>query len=120
MASFTSWTNYWISLICGIAFHADTATMSALFHPRWVVWVHLRQVEDVLKSPAIWSCNACRRYTEACGAPVKVHEVVQHLQDLAGEQGIIHSNLRCRLEEAEKRIYSRYIQEIDTIFSHEP
>jgi heterodisulfide reductase subunit C len=92
-----------------------------LFDPQWIVrMVHLRQIEEVLESPSIWLCIRCRRCSEACGALVKVHDVIQQLQDLAVENGIINPNLRLRLEEAHKGIYTRYIQEIDAILSREP
>jgi heterodisulfide reductase subunit C len=88
-----------------------------LFDPQWIVrMVHLRQAEEILASPAIWLCIGCRRCTEACGARVEVHDVIQHLRDLAVEKGIVNPNLTYHLEEAYKKIYPRYIQEIDTIF----
>lgn len=71
---------------------------------------------ELLRSPAIWLCLGCQRCTEACSQTVSGHALIQRLRQQAIENGIVDSGLPIRLLEADRIIYPKFLDEIDTLF----
>jgi len=89
----------------------------SVFDSMWIFrMVHLGLEEEILKSPSIWLCIACQRCTEVCSQQVKGHLIIQRLQELALEEGVVDSSFPFRWYEAQKAIYPRFIKEIDALF----
>jgi len=89
----------------------------SVFDPLWIFrMVYLGLEKEILKSPSIWLCIACQRCTEVCSQLVKGHLIIQHLQELALEKGVVDSSFPFRWYEAQKAIYPRFIKEIDALF----
>jgi len=84
--------------------------------PRKIVWMaNLGLEKELLESPAIWLCIACRRCTEACSESVKVHLIIERMTNLTIVSGMVASGFRRRLNEAYKTVYPRYVKQIDAI-----
>ncbi len=89
----------------------------SVFDPMWIFrMVYLGLEKEVMKHPSIWLCLACQRCSEVCGQQVKGHLIIQRLQDLALEMGLVDSHFPFRWYHAQKAIYSRYIKQIDALF----
>jgi len=89
----------------------------SVFDPLWIFrMVYLGLEKEILKSPSIWLCIACQRCTEVCDQRVKGHLIIQRLQELALEKGVVDSSFPFRWYEAQKAIYPRFIKEIDALF----
>jgi len=87
-----------------------------VFDPLWIFhMVHLGLEEEILKSPSIWLCIACQRCTEACSQLVKGQSIIQRLQEMAIEKGIVNRDFLYRWKKAQKIIYPRFIKEIDDL-----
>lgn len=88
----------------------------SVFDSLWIFrMVYLGLEEEILKSPSIWLCIACQRCTEVCSQQVKGHFIIQRLQELALEKGVVDSSFPFRWYEAQKAIYPRFIKEIDAL-----
>ncbi len=105
-------------LTCGGC--SGTCPVSAgrnVFDPMWIFrMVHLGLEKEIMKHPSIWLCIACQRCTEVCSQQVKGHLIIQHLQDLALELGVVDSHFPFRWYNAQKAVYSRFTKEIDALF----
>jgi len=89
----------------------------SVFDPLWIFhMVHLGLEEEILKSPSIWLCIACKRCTEACSQLVNGQFIIQRLQEMAIEEGIVDKNFLFRWHKAQKVIYPRFIKEMDALF----
>lgn len=89
----------------------------SVFDPRTLFrMVNLGLVEDLMQSPSIWLCVSCGRCTEACSQLVDGRQLISRLQELAVETGAVDMEFRLRLEQANKVIYGRFLDEIDTLF----
>ena len=90
----------------------------AVFDPQWIVrMANLGLEKELMESPAIWLCIACRRCTEACSESVEVHLIIERLVNLAIDRGAVASGFRRRLTEAYKILYPRFVRQIDAILS---
>lgn len=99
------------SNVCPIFFERNA------FDPQLIMrMINLGLIDELLQSPSIWLCLECERCSEACGQLVKPHQIIKGLQEMAKLRGFVDSNFQFRLEQAEKLIYSRFIEEINTIF----
>jgi heterodisulfide reductase subunit C len=78
--------------------------------------VHLGLEEEILKSPSIWLCIACKRCTEACSQLVNEQLVIQRLQEMAIKENIADKDFLYRWRKAQKVIFPRFIKEIDALF----
>ncbi|MDO9265420.1 MAG: 4Fe-4S dicluster domain-containing protein, partial [Desulfosalsimonadaceae bacterium] len=89
-----------------------------LFDPQAIIrMVNLGLVEELLLSPSIWLCLGCERCTNICSQLVKGHQVIKSLQNLAISLGVVDGFFVSRLEKAEKVIFPRFFEEIDSIFN---
>ena len=78
----------------------------SVFDPQWIFrMVNLGLEEEILKSPSIWLCLACQRCTEACGELVSGHLIIQRLQELALEEGMVDKDFPYRWKSAQKASY---------------
>jgi len=119
----------------GAAAAADAARMSAcficgecssacpvaagrdVFDPRTIFrMVNLGLTEELLASPAIWLCIACGRCTEACSQKVDGKKMIEKLKSLALERGAVDPDYPHRLEQANRLIFGRLLDEIDSLF----
>ena len=88
----------------------------SVFDPQWIFrMVNLGLEEEILKSPSIWLCIACQRCTEACGELVSGHLIIERLQELALEEGVVDKGFPFRWKKAQEAIYPFYIEEIDEL-----
>jgi heterodisulfide reductase subunit C len=69
----------------------------------------------LLRSPAIWLCLGCQRCSEACSQTVSGYAIIRRLQLQAVEKGLVDSLLPIRLLEADRIIYPKFLDEIDTL-----
>lgn len=89
----------------------------SVFDPLWIFhMVHLGLEEEILKSPSIWLCIACKRCTEACSQLVNGQFIIQRLQEMAIEEGIVDKGFLFRWHKAQKVIYPYFIKEMDALF----
>ncbi|MCP4747163.1 MAG: 4Fe-4S dicluster domain-containing protein [Desulfobacteraceae bacterium] len=88
----------------------------AVFDPQKIIrMVNLGLTESLLKSPAIWLCLRCRQCIEACSMTVSGYSVIEHLQRQAIDNGFVDPLLPIRLLEADRIIYPKLLDEIDTL-----
>ena len=88
-----------------------------VFDPRVLFrMVNLGLTEALIASPAIWLCIACRRCTEACSQKVDGEKMIANLRKLALERGAVDADYPHRLEQADRVIYQRFLDEIDALF----
>lgn len=87
-----------------------------VFDPQKIVrMVNLGLTEDLLRSPSIWLCLGCRRCTDSCSQLVGGHEIIRKLQRQAIEKGYVDPFFHNRLAEADRLIYPRLFDQIDTL-----
>lgn len=95
---------------CPIVCDAD------VFDPMRIIrMVNLGLLDNLLHSPAIWLCMNCRQCSETCSQTVSVCSVIQQLQHLAIDKGIVDPSLPTRLLKADRMIYPKFLDEIDTL-----
>jgi heterodisulfide reductase subunit C len=63
-----------------------------------------------------WLCVSCGRCTEACSQLVDGRQLISRIQELAVETGAVDIEFRLRLEQANKVIYNRFLEEVDKLF----
>jgi Fe-S oxidoreductase len=78
--------------------------------------VNLGLTDELLSSPAIWLCLDCGRCTSACSQLVDGREIIRRLKADAIQRGIIDRNFFPRLEQANRLVYNRWLQEVDALF----
>lgn len=89
----------------------------SVFEPLWIFrMTGLGLTEELLKSPSIWLCIDCQSCTNACSQGVKGHLLIHRLQDLAVEEGFVDNNFLSRWREIRNALYTRFLEEIDTLF----
>lgn len=89
----------------------------SVFDPRTLFrMVNLGLTDELLSSPAIWLCLDCGRCTSACSQLVDGREIIRRLKDDAIQRGIIDRNFFPRLEQANRLVYNRWLQEVDALF----
>ena len=97
------------SNVCPIFFERS------VFDPQWIFHMVNLGLEEILKSPSIWLCIACRRCTEACSQLVEGHLMIRRLQEFALEEGIVDDGFPFRWEKAQKAIYRLFVEEVDAL-----
>jgi heterodisulfide reductase subunit C len=96
--------------VCPIFFERNA------FDPQLIMrMVNLGLIDELLRSPSIWLCLGCERCSEACGQMAKPHQIIKGLQEMAKLRGFVDSNFLFRFEQAEKLIYLRFIDEINSL-----
>jgi len=89
----------------------------SVFDPRTLFrMVNLGLTDELLSSPAIWLCLDCGRCTSACSQLVDGREIIRRLKADAIQRGIIDRNFFPRLEQANRLVYNRWLQEVDAVF----
>ena len=78
--------------------------------------VHLGLEEEILKSPSIWLCIACKKCTEACSQLVNGQFIIQRLQEMAIKEKVVAKDFISRWRSAQKVIFPPLIKEIDALF----
>ncbi len=87
-----------------------------VFDPQRIIrMVNLGLSEELLRSPAIWLCLGCQRCTDACSQTVSGYDIIRQLQRQAIEKGFVDPAFPMRLLAADRVIYPKYIEEIDTL-----
>ena len=87
-----------------------------VFDPQRIIrMANLGLSDELLRSPAIWLCLGCQRCTEACSQTVSGHDIIRQLQRQAIEKGVVDPNLPMRLLDADRIIYPKFLDEIDTL-----
>lgn len=79
--------------------------------------VYLGLEKEALRSPSIWLCLSCRRCTEVCSQAVKGHLIIERLQELAVQKGVVDNSFTFRWYQAQKSIYSHFVREIDALLT---
>ena len=78
--------------------------------------VNLGLEQEILKSPSIWLCIACKSCTEACSQLVSGHDMIRRLQELAVKEKMVAPEFPSLWKKAQSLLYPLFIREIDTIF----
>ena len=87
-----------------------------VFDPQRIIrMANLGLSGELLRSPAIWLCLGCQRCTDACSQTVSGHDIIQQLQRQAIATGNADPRLPMRLLEADRIIYPKFLDEIDTL-----
>jgi heterodisulfide reductase subunit C len=87
-----------------------------VFDPQRIIrMANLGIVDELLRSPAIWLCLGCQRCVEACSQTVSGHAIIRRLQMQAIEEGFVDPFLPVRLLDADRIIYPKFLDEIDTL-----
>jgi heterodisulfide reductase subunit C len=89
----------------------------SVFDPRALFrMVNLGLTDELLSSPSIWLCLDCGRCTSVCSQLVDGREIIRRLKDDAIQRGIIDRNFFARLEQANRLVYSKWLEEVDALF----
>jgi heterodisulfide reductase subunit C len=89
----------------------------SVFDPQWIFrMVNMGLEKEILASPSIWLCIGCERCTEACGEEVKGHLIIQSLQKLAVEEGIVDKGFPFRWKQAQEVINTLFVEEVDSLW----
>lgn len=87
-----------------------------VFDPQRIIrMANLGLADELLSSPAIWLCLGCQRCSEACSQTVSGSAIIRRLQLHAIEKGLVDSLLPVRLLDADRIIYPKFLDEIDTL-----
>ena len=87
-----------------------------VFDPQRIIrMANLGLADELLKSPAIWLCLGCQRCSEACSQTVSGYDIIRQLQRQAIAMGYVDAGLPQRLLAADRIIYPKFIDEIDTL-----
>jgi heterodisulfide reductase subunit C len=102
---------------CGACSSAcPVAGERSTFDPRFIFrLVNLGLAEELLMSPSIWLCVQCGRCTEACPQLVDGCEMIASLRKLAVFEGGVDADFPLRVQDAQKQIYIRLVDEIDKL-----
>ena len=76
---------------------------------------NLGLADELLRSPTIWLCLGCQRCAEACSQTVSGYAIIRRLQMQAIEKGFVDSLLPVRLLDADRIIYPKFLDEIDSL-----
>lgn len=89
----------------------------SVFDPRTLFRMFILGLRDeLLNSPAIWLCIDCGRCTKACSQVVDGRDIIRRLKDQAVQKGIVDRNFFVRLEQANRLVYARWLEEVDVLF----
>ncbi len=90
----------------------------SVFDPRSLFRMfNLGLIDELLENPSIWLCIDCGRCTEACSQLVDGREIIRRLRKVALQRGVADRNFFLRLERANRLVYSRWLEEVDALFS---
>lgn len=87
-----------------------------VFDPQRIIrMANLGLADELFRSPAIWLCLGCQRCVEACSQTVSGYAIIRRLQRQAIEKGFVDSLFPMRLLDADRIIYPKFLDEIDTL-----
>ncbi len=87
-----------------------------VFDPQRIIrMANLGLADELLRSPAIWLCLGCQRCVEACSQAVSGYAIIRRLQLQAIEKGLVDPLLPSRLLDADRVIFPKFLDEIDTL-----
>ncbi len=88
-----------------------------VFDPQKIIrMVQLGLSEELCSSPSIWLCINCKRCSDACSQSVNGHDIIRYHQQLAIEKGIVPDYFPVLIQEADRKIFPRLLDEIDMLF----
>ncbi len=99
---------------CPICFERNVFDPQRIFR-----MVNLGLEKEILKSPSIWLCIACRTCTATCSQLVDGHDMIRRLQELAIKGGFVYPGFPLRWKKTQGFLYSFFTREIDSIFGFE-
>jgi heterodisulfide reductase subunit C len=89
-----------------------------VFDPRTLFRMfNIGLVDELLSDPAIWLCLECGRCTDACSQLIDGRKIVRQLKDLAVKNRIVDQNFFMRLEQVNRLVHARWLEEVDALFS---
>lgn len=87
-----------------------------VFDPQRIIrMANLGLADELLRSPAIWLCLGCQRCADACSQTVSGYTIILRLQKQAIEKGLVDPLLPVRLLDADRVIYPKFLDKIDTL-----
>jgi heterodisulfide reductase subunit C len=87
-----------------------------VFDPQRIIrMANLGLADELLRSPAIWLCLGCQRCEDACSQTVRGYAIIRRLQLQAIEKRLVDPLLPARLLDADRAIYPKFLDEIDTL-----
>jgi len=93
----------------------------SVFDPRVLFrMINLGLIDELIRSPSIWLCIGCGRCTECCSQLVDGRQMIDQLKDLAVLQGVVDRDFQLRVEHANRIIFSRFLDEVDLLFTFVP
>jgi heterodisulfide reductase subunit C len=88
-----------------------------VFDPVWIFrMVNLGLIPELLASPAIWLCIGCQRCSDACTQGVRGHQIIEHLKQLAVDEGFVENTFPLSWREFQQALYCLLLNDIDTLF----
>ena len=77
---------------------------------------NLGLTEELLRNTSIWLCLDCGRCTEACSQLVDGRAIMRFVKQLSIERGIVDHAFFSMLEQANRIVLRRWINEVDALF----
>jgi heterodisulfide reductase subunit C len=88
----------------------------SVFDPRFIFrMVNLGLAEELLRSASIWLCVQCGCCTDACSQGVDGCGMIASLREFAVREGMVEEGFMRRVQDAQKQIYIRLVNEIDEL-----
>jgi len=87
-----------------------------VFDPQRIIrMANLGLTEQLLKSPSLWLCLECQRCSDYCSQRVRGYDLIRSFQVQAVARGLVDPFFSNRLQEADRLIYPRFLDEIDLL-----
>ncbi len=88
----------------------------SVFDPRVLFrMINLGMIDELMHSPSLWLCISCGRCTDACSQLVDGNHLIENIKQMAVKQGAVASDFGLRIEKANRLIYTRFLDEIDSL-----